>query len=192
MNPRFGFGRHVAWDTPIPPLTRSLARSLVRSSSLQEYVHVECIARWSQHRHRRCRDECDVCKQRLDYPGMKQVHSHARRVWATNRLASTAIRLLQHYIVSLTLMGGLETAANSIMASMVAYKQQQLEEGEREQSLQHTSHVNNLLKAIMGISIARMVVCRRTDVVSHVRKVLRSVGWGGRIVGRVVSERLVI
>lgn len=157
----------------------------------QEFVHIDCISRWSQHRHRRCRDDCDVCKRPLSYPGQRQVKG--RRVWATDQLASTAVRLLQHYIVSLTLMGGLETAVNSIMASVVAYKQQQHRGAEASANdALPNSHLNNLVKALMGISIARTVVCRRIDLVGHLASVRRLVSWGGRLIGRVVSERLVL
>ena len=112
----------------------------------------------------------------------------ARRMWA-NQVASSAIRLVQHYMVSLTLMGGLETAVHSIMASVVAYKEQRARVGERRAHPQ--PHVSNLVKALMGISIVRTVVLRRVDMFSHLSKVKTWVGRLLSFIGRIVSERLV-
>jgi hypothetical protein len=166
-------------------------------------VHVDCLCRWYHQRKyvtgSKRGNVCDVCKVDLSYPGMpttrSQVPTVVRRIWA-GQLAASAFRLLQHYIVSITLMGGLETAVSSIMASFVAYRSdRRLPPGGRHgdddnAGLSSGHHASNLIKAITGVSIIRTVVMGHVDLFSHVEMVRR---WCKRMwdfVGLLISKHL--
>lgn len=138
-----------------------------------EYVHVECLRRWQlqrwkQYGGRRARhmSRCDVCKGELrvngvlqECPGLHKVLlslGHGRLL----PLMSIPFRVFQHYIVSLSLMVGLETAVNSALCSIRALRGG-LSVGS---TLTRAAHVSNMLKVMTGISIINTVLRRKLDM----------------------------
>lgn len=120
-----------------------------------------------------------------------------RRIWA-NQLATTTIRLFQLYIVSITVMGGMETAANSVVASILAYKEQRQGMNVTRQAASHThhaggSHVKNIIKVLTGIYIIRTVLFRRVDLphLSKARAFASSAWRLSRGLASAVCDRLV-
>lgn len=150
-----------------------------------EYVHVECLRRWQQQRWkqyggRRARQmsRCDVCKGELKVDGVMQtgagLHTmllslgHAQLM----PIMSIPFRVYQHYIISLSLMVGLETAVNSALSSINAWR------GIRVvgSTMSRAMHVSNALKVMTGISIINTVVCRKLDV-GAVKRVVMQYPW---------------
>jgi hypothetical protein len=75
-------------------------------------------------------------------------------------IMSIPFRVFQHYIISLSLMVGLETAVNSALCSVRALAGG-LSVGS---TLTRAAHVSNMLKVMTGISIINTVLCRKLDV----------------------------
>ena len=95
-------------------------------------------------------------------------------------IKNTAIRLLQLYIVSTTAIGGMETAVNSVMASIAASSKDLAtdvgDDGfDGGQSASASRAANNLVKFLTGVCVLRTVLFRRADDLFLVFKFCRRV-----------------
>ncbi len=142
-------------------------------SGSMEYVHLDCLRRWQLQRWKqygggrgRQMSRCDVCKGELRVNGVLQDCSGLHKMMLSighGRLLpimSIPFRVFQHYIISLSLMVGLETAVNSALCSVRALAGG-LSVGS---TLTRAAHVSNMLKVMTGISIINTVLCRKLDV----------------------------
>lgn len=138
-----------------------------------EYVHLGCLRRWQLQRWKqygggrgRQMSRCDVCKGELRVNGVLQECSGLHKLMLSlghGRLLpimSLPFRVFQHYIISLSLMVGLETAVSSALCSVRALAGG-LSVGS---TLSRAAHVSNMLKVMTGISIINTVLCRKLDV----------------------------
>ena len=93
-------------------------------------------------------------------------------------IKNAAIRLLQLYIVSTTAIGGMETAVNSVMASIAASSKDAATDigDDGGDGVQSASRVaSNLVKFLTGVCVVRTIVFRRADDLFFVFKVFRRV-----------------
>lgn len=147
-----------------------------------EYVHLECLRRWQVQRWKqqgggrgRQMSRCDVCKGELRVNGVLQDCSRLHKMLLSlghGRLLpimSIPFRVFQHYIISLSLMVGLETAVNSALCSVRALTGGLSVGG----TLSRAAHVSNMLKVMTGISIINTVLCRKLDVGALKRVVMQ-------------------
>lgn len=124
---------------------------------MQEYIHVDCLKAWQD---QLCRMKgknplyCDVCHHAYTVNTRLLQHRVRRIVMSITHsqiapLVAMIFRSIQHYVVSLSLMNGLETALTSMASSASSWSRGL-----------HCQHCTNVLRAITGISVINMVVSR--------------------------------
>ena len=181
----------------MPPLFPScLHKNAVEQRTTQEFVHADCLARWVCTKssggpgRRKQPGQCDVCKKHLSG------YDRFRPGYLVG-VKNAAIRLLQLYIVSTTAIGGMETAVNSVMASIVASsKDAAMGVGDSgvdgDQSASASRAASNLVKFLTGVCVVRTIVFRRADDLFFVFKVFRRVARAAFLGLEASSVRLVV
>ncbi|KAI8114635.1 hypothetical protein M9434_002755 [Picochlorum sp. BPE23] len=128
-----------------------------RCKGSMEYIHTDCLKAWQD---QLCRMKgknplyCDVCHQAYTVNTRLLQHRVRRIVMSMTHsriapLVAIIFRAAQHYVVSLSLMNGLETALTSMASSASSWRRGLSGE-----------HCTNVLKAITGISVINIVVSR--------------------------------